>query len=301
MSHAPVIDNLSPPPAELARLDASFPARDVPVGGGAVVSVRECGGGPVLVCLHGIGSGAASWLDVATRLVPQARVMAWDAPGYGNSTAPESAAPKASDYAGRLHALLDVLEVERCVLVGHSLGALIAAAAARPGSPLAARIVQLVLISPARGYGAPARADQARQVRTERLDTLARLGIAGMAERRSGRLLSDGASEGARQWVRWNMARLHAPGYRQAVELLCGDDLLAYLPPAMPVRVWCGEHDVITTPAACQQVAQACGVALEPIAAAGHACYVEQPDALAHLLGQVLAGAEHRHAEGAKS
>lgn len=30
------------PASELARLDARFPARDVAVGGGAVVSVRWC-------------------------------------------------------------------------------------------------------------------------------------------------------------------------------------------------------------------------------------------------------------------
>ena len=74
------------PPTEVARLDASFPARAVALRDGGLMSVRECGSGPALVCLHGIGSGAASWLDTALRLAPQARVLAWDAPGYGAST-----------------------------------------------------------------------------------------------------------------------------------------------------------------------------------------------------------------------
>jgi pimeloyl-ACP methyl ester carboxylesterase len=288
MSQSPVIDLLSPPASELARLDAQFPARDVALGEGAVVSVRECGTGPAMVCLHGIGSGAASWLDVAAELSTQAHVIAWDAPGYGSSTPVAPAQPKAGDYAQRLGALLDALNVERCVLVGHSLGALTAAAAARRGSPLAQRIAQLVLISPARGYGAPAQHEQANKVRAERIDTLESLGIAGMAAQRSGRLLSDGAGELSRQWVRWNMARLNDGGYRQAVELLCGDDLLGYLPPAVAVRVLCGEHDVVTTPAQCRQVADACGVPLEPIANAGHASYVEQPAAVAAALAQSL-------------
>ena len=46
MSDTAVIDALSPPHSELDRLDARFPARRVPVGDGAVVSVRECGTGP---------------------------------------------------------------------------------------------------------------------------------------------------------------------------------------------------------------------------------------------------------------
>jgi pimeloyl-ACP methyl ester carboxylesterase len=286
MNDAIAIDALTLPASELARLDASFPARNVAVGGGAVVSVRECGQGPVVVCLHGIGSGAASWIDTAALLASQARVIAWDAPGYGESTPLEATAPTAADYAARLSALLDALGIESCVLVGHSLGAITAASAARTDS----RIRRLVLVSPAIGYGATSRAEARAKVRTERLATLDELGIAGMAAKRAGRLVSDKASDHARQWVRWNMARLNDRGYRQAVELLCNADLLADLPPPMPVRVACGALDVVTPPAACEEVARQCGVPLELVDDAGHAGYVEQPQAVAALLRESLAG-----------
>ncbi|HEY2257049.1 MAG TPA: alpha/beta fold hydrolase [Variovorax sp.] len=283
-------DTMTPPAAELARLEAHFPARSVPVGGAALVSVRECGSGPALVCLHGIGSGAASWFDTALLLADQARVIAWDAPGYGASTPVAPAVPGAADYAERLQALLDALDIDSCVLVGHSLGALSAARAARPGSALAGRIARLVLISPAAGYGAAGREEARERVHAQRMGNLEQLGIAGMAAQGDRRLLSDGAHETARQWVRWNMARLNPAGFRQAVELLCGGDLLADLPPAMPVRVACGALDVVTPPAGCALVAQQCGVALELLADAGHASYVEQPAAVAALLRDVLAG-----------
>lgn len=279
------------PPVELERLAQHFPVRAVPLAGGGQVTVRESGVGTgvALVCLHGIGSGSASWLGVAQRLGERARLIAWDAPGYGNSSPLSEAAPRAKAYAERLLRLLDALNVERCVLVGHSLGALMAAAAAHPASALAPRIARLVLISPARGYGAPERAEQAARVRGERLHTLQQLGVAGMAAQRSARLLSEHADAAAQAWVRWNMARLNEGGYRQAVELLCGDDLLAYLPPAMPVRVLCGALDVVTAPAACDAVAAACGVSLELIARAGHASYVEQPQVIADILRAELA------------
>jgi pimeloyl-ACP methyl ester carboxylesterase len=287
---APDALSLSPVPAsELARLDARFPTRNVAVGGGAVVSVRECGKGPVVVCLHGIGSGAASWIDTAELLASQARFIAWDAPGYGESTPLESASPSAADYAARLSALLDALDIDTCVLAGHSLGAIVAASAALRDT----RIRRLVLVSPAIGYGAPSRAQARAKVRTERLaalDELDGLGFAGMAARRAGRLVSDNASEHARQWVRWNMARLNDRGYRQAVELLCNADLLADLPPSMPVRVACGALDVVTPPSACEEVARRCGVPLELVDDAGHAGYVEQPQAVATLLRESLAG-----------
>ncbi|VTU32468.1 4,5:9,10-diseco-3-hydroxy-5,9, 17-trioxoandrosta-1(10),2-diene-4-oate hydrolase [Variovorax sp. PBS-H4] len=289
MSDSTVTDVQRLPVNELARLEARFPARSVPVQGGAFVSVRECGVGPAIVCLHGIGSGSASWLDTALLLESEARLIAWDAPGYGESTPLAAQAPTAHAYAQRLHGLLDALDVRSCVLVGHSLGALMAASAAREGSPLAPRISNLLLISPAAGYGAASRAQAQARVRAERLGTLDALGIAGMAAERSGRLVSDHASETARQWVRWNMARLHATGYRQAVDLLCGADLMADLPPAVPVRVACGALDVVTTPDACAEVAKRCGVPLELLPEAGHACYVERPAAVAALLRQALA------------
>lgn len=288
------------PEAELSRLEAHFPERIVAVGGGAQVAVRDNAApaaGLPLVCLHGIGSGAPSWMQVAQLLAPTARLVAWDAPGYGDSTPLPRRAPRAADYAQRLHALLDALDIGRCVLVGHSLGALVAAHAARPDGPLADRLAALVLISPAQGYGAPGKGTQRARVHIERLTRLAALGIGGMAAARSHQLLSDQASPLARQWVHWNMARLHEAGYRQAIELLCGADLLADLPSpgtrALPTTVACGTHDTVTPPAGCAEVAAHCGVPLQPIDGAGHACYVEQPDAVADLLTQVLATAHN--------
>jgi len=46
MSDAMATDAQALPASELALLDALFPERSVPVGGGAVVSVRERGTGP---------------------------------------------------------------------------------------------------------------------------------------------------------------------------------------------------------------------------------------------------------------
>ncbi|RYY57902.1 MAG: alpha/beta hydrolase, partial [Comamonadaceae bacterium] len=178
-------------------------------------------------------------------------------------------------------------------LVGHSLGALMAAPAAQARQAGSERVAALVLISPAQGYGEPGREADRERVHTERMGALDQLGIAGMAAKRSGRLVSEHASPVARAWVRWNMARLNDGGYRQAIELLCGGQLLqslSELPPVLPVTVACGELDVITPPAGCAQVAQQCGVPLDAIAQAGHASYVEQPAAVAALLARVLSG-----------
>lgn len=286
-------DDLTLPDAELQRLDSSFALQSVVLADGVSVDVRRCaaaqGGRPVIVALHGIGSGAASWLNAAQALEGEAEFVAWDAPGYGGSTPLAANAPAAADYAARLAALLDALGIQRCLLVGHSLGAITAAAAVRAGGPLASRVGKLMLISPARGYGAPERSVLSARVRQERLQALATLGIEGSARQRSGRLLSAHADALAQRWVRWNMARLNERGYAQAIELLCRGDLMASLPPAVPVEVAVGALDLVTPPADCALVAAACGVPLKTIDAAGHASYVEQPAAVAALLRSALA------------
>lgn len=269
-----------------ALLEQRFPQWLATLPSGARVAVREHGqrsAAPTLVLLHGISSGAPSWLPAVLPLSNAQHVIAWDAPGYGHSTPLAQSAPVAADYAQRLHELLDLLDLRRCVLVGHSLGALMACAYAARADKV--NVDRLVLISPARGYGGDAQ--QADRVRRERGEALRSLGVAGLAERIAQRLLSPQADASAREWVRWNTARLHSQGYLQAVEMLCGSELAA-VTSHIPVEVHCGEADLVTPPAACAQAARALGASFHTIADAGHASPVEQPAAVARLLAQAL-------------
>ncbi|MDR3453269.1 MAG: alpha/beta hydrolase [Rhodoferax sp.] len=271
--------------APLALLDRNFPQRLVTLPSGARVAVRECGvpgARPTVVLLHGISSGAASWLHTAARVGESAHVIAWDAPGYGDSTPLPGDAPLDVDYAVRLHELLQVLDVYRCVLVGHSLGALMACAYARGLG--ASRVARVVLISPAGGYGAAGQVAARDRVRSERRAALKTLGVEGLAERISQRLLSPAADAAAKAWVQWNAARLQPAGYLQAVELLCSSDLGASRGLAAPVEVHCGDADVVTPAAACRVWADLFDAPFDLIEGAGHASPVEQPEAVAHLI-----------------
>lgn len=281
MSHA-IDDHVAQLTADLEiRLPLRFPLHTLRIAGGRQ-AFRECGTGPAIVLLHGIGSGSASWLEVAQELGQSARVIAWDAPGYGDSTPLRSLAPDASDYAERLLQMLDALNIRRCVLVGHSLGAITATAFA--SGVHQQRVSRLVLISPAQGYGHPSRALQREDVRSKRLRALDQLGIQHMAEQRSAYMLSHAASASAKAWVQWNMARLNPEGYRQAIELLCGDDLLRHAPLSMPCEVHCGDADGITAPEHCLTLAKALGGTFNLIADAGHASPIEQPCVVAGRL-----------------
>ena len=280
----PALDSLQ---QALSELEQRFPQRVAHTAAGSV-SYRELAGAaadaPAFVLLHGIGSGAASWLQCAAalaELAPGARIVAWNAPGYGASATLAQARPGAPSYAARLRELLLALGIQRCTLVGHSLGAMMAAAYAQA---YGGTLERLVLVSPARGYGNAARLSQGAQVAHERLSTLGELGIPGMATQRSGRLLSRHATQPQRDWVRWNMAQLQPAGYTQAVHLLCGDAIENYAPAGVAGVVWCGADDAITTPEDSLTVATQFGLPFRLVASAGHACYVEQPEAVARAI-----------------
>ncbi|MDR7007637.1 alpha/beta fold hydrolase [Paraburkholderia strydomiana] len=259
-----------------ARL-ARFPARQIELANQRVLSHREADGAAAndalpLVLLHGIGSGAASWVQQLEALGANRRVLAWDAPGYGMSTpvAPES--PVAADYASVLTEWLDTLHIERCVLVGHSLGAIIAGAFAAVHPQ---RVSGLLLLSPAGGYGA-ACAEVRETKRDQRLAMLNELGPQGLADKRSANMLSSHASDEARTWVRWNMSRVIDRGYAQATHLLANADLAADLARFKGrVNVAVGADDTITTPAACERLALVAGTQLQVVPRAGHAGYIE--------------------------
>lgn len=259
-----------------------FPAHELDLGD-ARISYRACGlEGPHVVLLHGISSGAASWAACAAALAGRARVLAWDAPGYGASTPLPMAAPDAMAYAAQLARLLDALKIERCVLVGHSLGVLMAAAFAQRQPD---RVQALLLFSPAMGYGGGPKAAAVRQTRLEGL----RQGIPAMAEKLPARLLSAGATPEQRQQVRDVALQLHETGYLQAVEMLCAEDLNRYRTLPFLTRVHCGEHDVVTTPEQSRIYAENHDLSFSLIAGAGHACHVEQPGQLARLIAQIAA------------
>ncbi|MGE0745225.1 MAG: alpha/beta fold hydrolase [Rhodospirillales bacterium] len=256
--------------------DGAIADRTVVVAGGRRISYREAGSGPALVLLHGVGSGAPSWDGQLAEFAPRWRTVAWDAPGYGGSDLLPMPSPAAADYADALAGFLDALGIDAAAVVGHSLGALVAAAFARR---FPARVSRFVLADPAAGYGRLEPAERQSRVHG-RLDLLRQYGPAGLAERRSAALLTINAPALARRRVREVMAAVRPDGYRAAVHMLREADIFADLPPAAPALVMWGEADGVTPPEACRKVAEAIpGCKRASLPGLGHACYVEDPEA----------------------
>ena len=252
--------------------------------GNAAFSYREAGSGPPLVLLHGIGSAAASFRCQLHGLAARFRVVAWDAPGYSDSLPLAAEHPDAGDYAAALEAWLGALGIERCHIVGHSLGTLIAArfAAEQPK-----HVITLTLSAIAAGHGRLPPSERQRLL-AQRLDDLAALGARGMAAQRGPRLLGPDATEKTRRWVIETMACIRPAGYAQAARMLSTGDIeadLARLPAELPIQVIVGETDAITPPAICLRIAAVCrGAPANVIPGAGHALYLEKPQIFNRLL-----------------
>lgn len=114
---------------------------NIPVSGGELAAYRLGDPtGPPVLAVHGITANSRSWGVVGRALNGHAHVIAVDLRGRGASATlppPYGTAVHVDD----LLATLDALELERTVLVGHSLGAYIVARLAADHPDRAPRIV----------------------------------------------------------------------------------------------------------------------------------------------------------------
>ena len=101
------------------------------------------GGHPPILLLHGLGDEADTWRYLIPALSPEYRVIAPDLPGFGRSDQ-AARAYTIPFFQEAILELMDALSLPRAVLVGHSMGAVIAHAIALQSPE---RVTGLVLIS----------------------------------------------------------------------------------------------------------------------------------------------------------
>jgi pimeloyl-ACP methyl ester carboxylesterase len=113
---------------------------------GVRLHYMEFGDGPPLVLLHGLGSMVEDFM--LSGLIREAsrryRVIAFDRPGYGHSERPRRFKYGPLAQAGLIHKACRALDAHSPIVLGHSWGALVAAALAleHPGA-----VRSLVLVS----------------------------------------------------------------------------------------------------------------------------------------------------------
>lgn len=250
------------------------------------VAVRAAGTGAPALFLHGIGGSSASFrAQLGGGLADGFRLLAWDAPGYGDSPDP-SPAIAATDALDRLaDAALSVLDDMPAHVVGVSWGGVVATRMALRRPEL---LRNLVLADSTRGSG---RTAEGRAGMARRVEEMAALGPRAFAALRGPRLVGPDAGPRVRTGVEEIMAGCRPTGYALAAASMAATDHSADLPRiTVPTLVVVGEHDVVTGVAESRAMADAIpGSRFALIPGAGHAANQEQPAEFDRVVGGFLA------------
>jgi len=109
-------------------MHSTFPAPRIVNVGEINMAVHETGSGPPVILVHGFPELAYSWRHQIAALAKAGyRVIAPDMRGYGGTDKPT----RVSDYTiqkliGDLTGLMDILSIDKALIVGHDWGALVA-------------------------------------------------------------------------------------------------------------------------------------------------------------------------------
>jgi pimeloyl-ACP methyl ester carboxylesterase len=245
--------------------------------GGVPAFLSRGEGETALVLLHGVGGGKSFWapqLDALGRA--DARIVAWDMPGYGDSA---TVAPYTMGALARaLGRLLDELAAERVVLVGHSMGGMVALEAM---ALFPERIAGLVLSATSPAFGKANGAWQQAFLR-QRLEPLDQgRSMADIAPALVRGMVAPQADSAAVQRAVEVMSAVPAATYRAALHALVSFDRRALLPSiAVPTLALAGEADSVAPPAVLEKIAgKIPGARYHCVPRAGHLLSLEQPEA----------------------
>jgi pimeloyl-ACP methyl ester carboxylesterase len=243
--------------------------------------------------LHGQPGGAADWDGVLAALGGRARAVAIDRPGWDGRT-------RARDLAGNARAALEVLDargVKRATVVGHSLGAAIAAwLAVHHGE----RVKALVLVAPAANVAALGKLDRWQVApgvaELSGAIAMASLGLALSVDRVRGRVAAAaGLPDGYLRRARTTLLR---PGawHSYAIEQRALVRGVTALEPGLatitaPTTVLFGDRDAIVPPGASRRLSeQISGARLVLRPGAGHLLPQRAPGFVADEILAALSG-----------
>jgi pimeloyl-ACP methyl ester carboxylesterase len=220
-----------------------------------------------------MNGNSKSWINQLHAFADTYRVIAWDAPGYGQS---DPVGSDADMYAAQVNHLLNHLDVGPVCVIGHSMGGVVAA---RFCAQYIQRVKCLVLSGTHWGNAAPADAPLASKY-ARRLQDLEQLSAKEYGEARAQKMLSASPRAEVFEQVAEIAAETRREGLLNAgrmVEKTDNRQLLGSL--NIPVLILTGESDLVVKPqrskAMMEYLPNASAVTLQGV---GHAPYLEEPD-----------------------
>lgn len=245
---------------------------------GRRLAVEHTGAGPAVVFLHGIGGTSNVFQVQAEALAPAHQVIRPDFAGAGRS--PVADGISVASHAEDIAAVLEALGVGRAVVVGHSMGTLVARTLA---ARYPAKVAGLALLGAIRAPDAAA-----REAILARAAVLRAEGSASIAGAIVGRSLSP--TTRARRpelaaFVRELVMRQDPEGYARNNEALADAVDPGPVDPALPLLLVAGRDDALSPPSVGEEIAAAHGGAeIQVIEGVGHLAPVEASGRTTELL-----------------
>jgi 3-oxoadipate enol-lactonase len=253
--------------------------------GGLELAYDDAGSGIPLLMIHGWPHDRTLWAGQVGGLSAHARCIAPDLRGFGGSSVLE---PYSIDqYADDVVAFLDVLDIERAVVCGLSMGGYIAFSLLRR---YRARVRALILAD----TRATADTDTVRDNRMRLIALIEEHGIEALAARQLRPTLGRSTFEHRPllvETVRRMMASAPPAGAIGALRAMAArpdsSDLLATID--VPTLVVGGAEDTFTPPDELRTLAAAIPrCRMELLERCGHVCPIERPAAFNHVVGEFL-------------
>ncbi|WP_395060531.1 alpha/beta fold hydrolase [Polaromonas sp.] len=232
-------------------------------------------GDTAVFLLHGVGGGKEAWVHNQGVLAAAGyRTVAWDMPGYGDSGAISPCTNML--LAEALKTLMAHVGAKRHVLLGHSMGGMIAQELAALHPSLVHGLI-LHSTSPAFGKGDGPWQQQFLQSRFAPLDQ--GLGMDGLAGKIVPTMFAPGADPVRLAEAAALMARVPAASYRAALAAIVSFNRLVALGDiAVPTLCLAGELDINAPPAVVEKMAsRIAGAQYLCLPGVGHIANIEQP------------------------
>jgi pimeloyl-ACP methyl ester carboxylesterase len=246
---------------------------------GIPIEFTDHGSGTAVLLIHGYPLNRRIWDQQIEDLLPEARVVAPDLRGHGNSYAPPG--PYAMDqFADDLLLLMSALKIEKFAAVGHSMGGYITFALHRR-APL--RLLGAALVA----SRAKADTDEARKVREETAQRAEREGVRFIAETMPDRLLHVDAPQSAIIAVRDIITTANSVGVAGALRGMASrpDATPQLAAMRLPVLVAAGRGDRVVPPAESEAMAASIeGSKLVWFEKSGHMPMLEEPATFSETL-----------------
>jgi 3-oxoadipate enol-lactonase len=248
------------------------------------IAYRRQGNGPPVLLIHGVGGDAGNWGPIADRLAARFDVIAMDLRGHGKSDrvmTPIDVHHLARDAVQ----VLDEAEVQRCRVVGFSLGGAVAQALALD---FPARVDKLALIGTVCG-----RTPDEQERATARVEFLKEHGTAAIAEANRERWFTDAFRQAQAAIVERRVAQVKAcdpASYLHSFTVFCTTDFADRLGEIrVPLLVIAGEHDLAATPRMAQLMSDnVSDAAVHVLPGLRHSLLIEAPDQVGALLDAFL-------------